>query len=136
MKIMGKSLPEDYVVTPLGARHKSHVHLIEAGHTIDASGGRLRVYDKNSRSVQDFGDIQQKAVHQQKLTHRLEKSVAIVPSPAAHFIVSGDFENDTGSPILSFSTSWVVPSAPLSHSGQIVFIWNGITRLSSPMAER
>jgi hypothetical protein len=123
LKVMGKRVAKDYVVTPSGPRHKSRVHLVEAGHKIDASGGRLREYDSNSRVVRDFGETKRKGVSKSK---PVGKSAPVIPAPKTSYIVSGDFENGTGSPILSFSTSWIVPSGPLSRSGQIVFIWNGI----------
>jgi hypothetical protein len=38
--------------------------------------------------------------------------------------------NDTGEPIASFSSTWVVPTAPASDDGQIVYLFNGLQHSS------
>jgi hypothetical protein len=51
---------------------------------------------------------------------------AISPALGSGWITYAYWNNNTGQPISSFSTTWVVPPVPATQSGQIIFLFNGI----------
>jgi hypothetical protein len=42
--------------------------------------------------------------------------------------------NDTGKPLTSFLTTWVVPAEPASSSGQLIYLFNGISPANTSAA--
>jgi len=116
---------EDYVFTPGGPRRRSYVHHIERGAIVLNEGGRLKQYDSSRRLIEDFGvaeDLSRGRPHVNRLRNKAEN----VPGLGHGWIAYVAWENDTGTPITSFNTTWVVPQAPLSQGSQIVYLFNGL----------
>ncbi len=49
-----------------------------------------------------------------------------VPGFGSGWIADAFWQNEIGKPVTSFKTTWKVPSAPKSSSGQTIFLFNGI----------
>src|SRR5262249_25417780 len=49
-----------------------------------------------------------------------------VPGFGSGWIAYADWQNDSGNPVTSFSTTWTVPPEPATKSGQTIFLFNGI----------
>ena len=45
--------------------------------------------------------------------------------------MNAEWTNTTGHPISYFSTKWIVPPAPATDNGQLVYLFNGIQQTSS-----
>src|SRR5579863_3893680 len=120
------NMAEDMVLTPGGYRPRSLVHLIEPGHVLDGTGGRHQKLDPSGRAVADFGLIPTRPGNEPLMP----RNVTIPPREGATlgsgWIVDAHWNNTTGSPISSFTTAWVVPPAPVTQSGQLIYLFNGI----------
>ncbi|HYW48396.1 MAG TPA: hypothetical protein VE959_36365 [Bryobacteraceae bacterium] len=57
-------------------------------------------------------------------------AIPIVPAFGSGWIVYTGWTNGTGNPISSFRTTWVVPPFPMTQSGQLLFLFNGIQNSS------
>jgi hypothetical protein len=123
-------MAEEFVLTPGGYRPKSLVHFIEPGQLLDCTGNRYRKLDASRNVLEDFGSV----VTRPGKTPLMPASVNKLPAKAGGaapalgtgWIVYADWSNDTGSPIASFTTTWTVPPAPTTQSGQLIFLFNGI----------
>jgi hypothetical protein len=104
-------MAEQIVLTPGGYRPKSLVHEVgPRGVRVDK--GLLRRFD-TSRN---------------KWSQPLEFPVSPLDLPplGSGWIAFASWQNGTGDPIASFATTWVVPAAPVTESGQTIFLFNGI----------
>jgi hypothetical protein len=54
------------------------------------------------------------------------------PEPAlgSGWITYASWSNTTGTPVSRFTTTWTVPTAPTTHNGQVIFLFNGIQNSS------
>jgi hypothetical protein len=127
----------EYVFTPGGRRRRSYVHHIERGTILRNEGGRLKQYDSSRRLIQDFGvaeDLSRARPHGNRMRNKSENA----PDLGDWWIAYAQWDNDTGTPITSFKTTWVVPQAPLSQDGQLVYFFNGLensTRILQPVLQ-
>jgi hypothetical protein len=120
-------MAEDLVLTPGGYRPKSLVHLIEPGHVLDGTTGRLRKLDPSGQVVADFGPIPpSRPDNALLLPGKVAVSAEEGPAFGNQWIAYALWNNTTGNPISSFTTTWVVPRAPATHSGQLIYLFNGI----------
>jgi len=121
------SMGEDLVLTPGGLRPKSFVHRIKPGTTLDGTEGRYRQLDRSRKVVTDFGLIPFRP-EGRPLMPRNEFFPLHAPAPAfgTGWITYAGWSNNTGTPVSRFATSWVVPPAPSTQSGQTIFVFNGI----------
>ena len=103
---------EELVFTPGGHRPKSYVHKVEAGHILRVSGSRLKKLDQSRKIVADFGAV--------------APGLGQPPAPAGGWVAYGYWNNNTGIPISLFKTTWTVPLAPATQSGQLIYLFNGI----------
>jgi len=124
-------MPDQMVLTPGGFRPASQVHRVEPDQRLDLASGRIRKVDPSGRVTADFGE------HTPTLTIRasrpgnvangeLVRAADAVPALGAGWIAYSGWVNQTGTPVSSFKTTWVVPPAPTTQSGQTVFLFNGI----------
>ncbi len=119
-------MSEQQVITPGGARPKSQVHLVESG-VVDGSDGRLRHLSKPAGEVlRDFGELPERAAGVPLMPANVSHVPGPVPSFGSGWITYSSWTNSTGTPVSSFSTTWVVPDPPATESGQIIFLFNGI----------
>jgi hypothetical protein len=112
--IRERNLPirEDLVLTPGGYRHPSLVHRVELGHAVHVTDGKLRIMDLATNSSIDIPEVTARP--------------GDVPGFGSGWIAYAYWLNTTGHPISSFRTTWQVPSAPATQSGQTIYLFNGI----------
>lgn len=120
------NIPEDMVVTPGGLRSKSLVHLIEPGHVLDETGGRLRALDPHGKIIADFGSIPFQSTRGALMPENVVVPPKEVPALGSGWIAYAYWNNNTGNQISSFTTTWTVPPAPTTQSGQLIYLFNGI----------
>jgi hypothetical protein len=142
-------MPEQLVPTPGGYHPASQVHHIPPGHVVDGRSGGLREIDATRKVVNDFGLLKKRPTStplmpsnvlrlNEALTKYPGMEVAVPPraralagSPDAQvpglgtgWIVFASW--NTRALVTSFTTTWVVPRAPTTHSGQLIYLFNGI----------
>lgn len=127
-------MAEDQVLTPGGLRSKSLVYLIQPGAVLDGTGGHHRMLDASGKVLADFGTIAAKPAGKPLMPGGVAKVAALATAPApakvpafgSGWITYASWTNNTGTPVSLFSTRWVVPPAPSTQSGQLIFLFNGI----------
>ena len=119
-------MAEEFVLTPGGLRLKSLVHKIESGTILDGSDGRHRMLDSSGRVLADFGLIPYRPTGRPLMPENVAHPAGGVPAFGSGWITYASWTNDTGTPVSLFSTSWVVPPAPATQSGQLIFLFSGI----------
>ena len=124
------SMADEMVITPGGFRSSSMVHLIQHGAVLDGAGGHHQMLDKSGKVLADFGSITLKPAGQSLMPGNVAHPPGAVPSLGSGWITYGSWSNNTGTPLSLFSTKWVVPPAPTTQSGQIIFLFNGIQNSS------
>ncbi len=127
---------EELVLTPGGWRPKSKVHKLEAGHHVSGEGNRLKIiHTESGKVVADLGEIPKKDGKEPNMPknvyvpdYKKVRAVpgSVVPDYGSGWITYSDWTNNSGQPISSFTTNWVVPPAPATDSGQTIFLFNGI----------
>ena len=118
---------EDQVLTPGGfLRLKSDVHLVEPGNVLRLTDGRLQKLDPSRRVLADFGAIRLPPKDMLFMPHQEVPKLRKVPGLGEGWIVNSGWSNNTGNPITSFSTTWIVPAPPTTQSGQLIYLFNGI----------
>jgi hypothetical protein len=120
------ALSGDLVLTPGGYRDRSLVHLIQPGDSISHLGGRLQKVDKLGNVVADFGALPTRPPGLPLMPRNVSRPAKVSPSLGSGWIAYADWSNTTGQPISYFATTWTVPPAPQTNSGQTIFLFNGI----------
>jgi hypothetical protein len=124
------NMAEDMVLTPGGFRLRSLVHVIEPDHILDGTGDRLRKLDPSGKAVADFGQIPFRTGNAPLMPGNVAVLAEEVVALGSGWIVYASWSNNTGNSISSFSTTWKVPPAPVTQSGQTIFLFNGIQNSS------
>lgn len=119
-------MPDDLVLTPGGSRPRSAVYALDPGHTISGDQGRLRILSSAGALVKDIGALPNRASGEPLHPRNVVVPEAAVPGLGQGWITYASWTNNTGHPIKSFKTTWVVPPAPQTQSGQTIFLFNGI----------
>jgi hypothetical protein len=137
---------QDYVITPGGFRPRSLVYHVEPGHSLDGSDNRIRKFDPAGKLVQDFGEFvlrpgneplmprnvvavnprRAKPDDVQAVAGGAAAAPAPIPALGTGWITFVFWNNATGKPITSFTSSWRVPPHPYTQNGQLIYIFNGI----------
>src|SRR5438270_2562960 len=137
-----KTMPSEYIITPGGYRHKSLVHELEPGHSLEFAENKLRKLNPARKVVGEFA-FPLKTSHEPLMPHNVVAShpagvqsaapgsgAAVqpqrVPGLGTGWITYAFWNNATGKPITSFATSWRVPPHPFTQNGQLIYIFNGI----------
>jgi hypothetical protein len=60
------------------------------------------------------------------MPHNIVRPPRVEPALGSGWITYASWTNNTGAPISLFSTSWIVPPAPATQSGQTIFLFSGI----------
>jgi FG-GAP-like repeat len=118
-------MPEDLVLTPGGLRPKSLVHKVQPGQVIDGTGGVLRILDSSGAVVADLGPSQGRAAGRSLMPGDVAQPPSGALAHGSGWITYASWST-TGTPVSSFTTTWVVPPAPGVQSGQYFFLFNGI----------
>jgi hypothetical protein len=116
----------DLVLTPGGYRHRSLVHHIEPGHFLDLASGSVRKMDASGREVADFGPLPRRPGDEPLMPGNLSRHPSVLPALGSGWITYAFWRNNSGNPVSRFSTTWVVPPAPVTDHGQTIFLFNGI----------
>lgn len=122
---------DELVATPGGYRPKSSVHYVEPGHVVKLVEGRLKKFDASEKLVADFGAVETVKAREDKNEPVMPANLFIPetlnpPAFGTGWISNTGWTNNSGHPITSFSTTWVVPPAPATQSGQIIYLFSGI----------
>jgi hypothetical protein len=130
------SMPEELVITPGGLRPKSLVHHMAPQAVLDLTDCHQRILDRSGKILADLGVVEIRPtgipLMPRNVVHppRTEQDARAVPAPLPAFgsgwITYASWANGTGNPVSFFTTTWTVPAAPPSSSGQTVFLFNGI----------
>ncbi len=124
----------DLVLTPGGFRPSAEVHRIESGAVVDGAQHNFQKLDLAGKVLATFGIIEPKPAGTPLMPANVTLHPGLaaaaaagraVPALGSGWICYASWtENDK--PISLFTTSWVVPPAPATQSGQTVFLFNGI----------
>jgi hypothetical protein len=118
-------MPEELLVTPGGARPRSVVHEIAPGHVLDGTDGRLRHLHPSGDLLSDFGELDARPEDEPLMPTEIAHPIAATRFGSG-WITYASWANATGTPVSSFATTWEVPPAPRTQSGQTIFLFNGI----------
>lgn len=123
----------DVVITPGGARPRSLAHVLEPGHRVSLKDGHVRIIE--TATGNEMHDLGPYSTHDDD-----EEQESEPPSPAltgaaeplrglsdVGWIESSQWRNGGTDPIVYFTTSWIVPPAPASDHGQLIYLFNGLT---------
>jgi hypothetical protein len=120
-------ITEELALTPGGFRNKSLVHVIEPGHVLDEMTGVFQKKSFDGEVVAEYGEV----VRKKKARPLMPDNVVlparkIIPALGQGWIVYAGWYETTVGHITLFKTTWKVPPAPLTQSGQTIFLFNGI----------
>jgi hypothetical protein len=106
------ALAQGLVRTPGGFRHKSFVHLLQPGQAVTKRTGIPRVMDLTTKNL-------------------LEMPMAQVPAQdlagmGGGWVTWATWVDATAAAITSFATTWTVPAAPSTQSGQLIYLFNAL----------
>jgi hypothetical protein len=119
-------MAEEQVLTPGGLRLRSRVHKIDEGTVLDGANDRLRALDVSGGILADFGTLARKDGAEPLMPGNVVHPPGRLPAMGSGWITNANWTNRTGAPLSSFATTWVVPQAPSTQSGQTVFLFNGV----------
>src|SRR6266487_356328 len=125
----GSAVADEYVLTPGGLRPKSRVYKIEVGYALDVADRRLRVMSPSGEVLAELGTLPQRPpgrpLMPRNVVHPL-LAAGLKPAFGGGWITYASWSNNTGTPVSAFATTWTVPPAPSTQSGQTIFLFNGI----------
>jgi Family of unknown function (DUF5977) len=122
------------MMTPGGLRPIANVHLIEKGYKVTlANGHAYKMHATSGAVLEDFGEIKPLSPLLPR-TNVLQDAArkGSVPSGGAdggNWVTFAQWDNTSGEPISSFSTSWGVPANPTGNDGsaaELLYIWDGL----------
>jgi len=123
---------EQLVLTPGGFRSRSLVHPIEPNHGLRFDQGVLRKVDLATNRVFDIPPPSAGAVAAMPPPRAVATrapsgavSPGVVPALGSGWITYTWWDSGSAA-IASFATTWKVPQAPTTNSGQTIFLFNGI----------
>lgn len=103
----------DLVITPGGPRARASVHLVEEGHLLTHADRQLQLVGPQGEVVA-------------RVAVQALRAARVSPAMGSGWITYSGWTNASGTPISSFTTTWTVPRAPRTDSGQTLFLFNGI----------
>ena len=123
----------EMVITPGGLRPKSNVHFIEPGHHLSGKGGVFRkIHTATGEVTKEFGPINRgngdrKILRKKRKPAKAGLALAVNPQPITdQWIIFSGWNNNSGTPISSFTTRWLVPNPPVSQDDQLIYLFNGL----------
>ncbi|MER5175760.1 MAG: hypothetical protein ABJB76_00280, partial [Candidatus Nitrosocosmicus sp.] len=119
-------MSNELILTPGGFRSKSLVHLIESGHMLRMTDNHIQKVHSSGKVLIDFGEINRRPGNEPLMPSNVNIGPKNIPSFGSGWITYAYWNNNTGTPISSFTTSWIVPPLPSTQSGQTIFFFNGI----------
>jgi hypothetical protein len=100
---------DSWVPTPSGLRPQNMVHHVMPGAIVTELGNSLEIRDIDGHT--EFirkHPLTRNAVHE------------------SGWLTYAGWTNDSGSPIKTFQTTWVVPPAPTTDDGQLIYLFDGL----------
>jgi hypothetical protein len=121
-------MSESFVVTPGGRRAAEFVQKVPPGALVHVAEGRMRHVTQAGELLRDVGPVP---------PH--EEGVPLMPANVVHppgespdfgtgWITNANFQS--GTPLKSFLTTWVVPGTPQTRNGQLLYLFNGLQNSS------
>ena len=115
----------DLVLTPGGMRPRELVHELLEGQHISTEGGRVRIIETATGNVvKDLGETGTAPPEDETGPPRPAGAVPALADTG--WIENSQWHNTGKNPIVYFSTTWVVPPAPATSNGQVIFLFNGM----------
>jgi hypothetical protein len=119
----------DLVLTPGGFRTSSVVHHVERGAMIDGAQNHFRKLSREGSVLADLGPLNVKTTGRPLMPLNIARHPSVIPALGSGWICYA-YWTENAKPVSLFTTTWVVPPAPLTHSGQTIFLFNGIQNAS------
>jgi hypothetical protein len=116
----------DMLLTPGGYRHKSLVHHVEHGNTLDGTGDRIVQRDATKKVVADHGIVKRREGGKPLMPGNVNVPDSKRLPLGSGWITYADWTNNAGYPLTMFSATWRVPPPPSTDSGQTIFLFNGV----------
>jgi hypothetical protein len=111
------------VLTPFGYMSAQHVHFIAENYEISIINNHVTKVESSTRKVvEDYGEV----TRTKSIYGKQQTDLSVVPLPSGWITYASWTNNTTTKPITNFKTSWKVPTAPTTHSGQTLFLFNGM----------
>ena len=111
-KMRSVDAPANFVLTPGGFRHRSLVHQVGKKEVLHFAEARAQLIDLATNVRKDIPKGRARSGE--------------VPDLGSGWISYGYWDNGTGNSLSSFRSTWTVPPAPSTDSGQTIFLFNGI----------
>jgi hypothetical protein len=109
------------VLTPFGFRPSSMIHEIGPGNALNITDGHVQEIGSTGKVLANFGPS---GVNVSLMPGNISSSFGL---PTNGWVTDAKWIKSTGGiPIDSFKTTWVVPPAPATSSGQTIYLFNGI----------
>jgi hypothetical protein len=100
---------------------------VESGYHLLIKNGHLwKTATATGKAVQDFGEVSRPVVASG--TKEPAGGKNFIPQPALTWQTYAQWQNTSGTPISSFSTTYTVPPAPTGEDYQTIFIFNGLSQ--------
>ncbi len=106
----------DLVATPGGFRPRSMVHQVQPGEALQVTQDRVMLRNLETDNVQEVA-----------LTSEPFEPLAL----GSGWITYAYWNNDTGTPVSWFTTTWQVPPAPATQDNQLIYLFNGLVNNGS-----
>lgn len=116
-KMRSADAPPNFVLTPGGFRHRSLVHRVAKNEALHFAQARIQLINLATKVRKDI--------------RKGRAQSGEVPALGSGWISYGYWNNDTGNSLTSFRSTWTVPQAPSTDSGQTIFLFNGIQNYGS-----
>jgi hypothetical protein len=110
--IMKKALADGLISTPGGFRKPSFVHLVRPNQSVVKRGGVSHLMDMATASLVE--------------TPADQVAPKDPANQAGGWSTWATWNNQTGTAISLLSTTWVVPPPPVTQSGQLIYLFNGL----------
>lgn len=130
------SIPKGYTMTMVGLIPDSNVILIEPGYKVSfINGHAYKVHIASGVRVKDLGAVMPNFANKNVPSNLTAPRSKFLNPPSAHSIFGNSGQNSnwitysewqTANPVTNFTTTWTVPNAPTSLSGQNFAIWMGL----------
>jgi hypothetical protein len=115
----------DLVITPGGYRTSSNVHYVQSGVVVDGTQNQLKLRNAKGETLSEIGELVRKTTGKPLMPLNLSPSASAVPGLGTGWICYASW-TENAQPVSLFTTSWVVPPAPATQSGQLLFLFSGI----------
>ena len=128
MTVHKGAMPEGFVVTPGGRRAAEFVHEVAPGAVVHVAEGRMRHVTKGGELLRDVGPVPPHEVGVPLMPANVVHPPGQSPDFGTGWITFANFQS--GTPLKSFLTTWVVPGAPQTRNGQLLYMFNGLQNSS------